>query len=128
MKLDHDCVRAVLLYLEKTLELDNEIDATDIVIKKYQQQDIVYSVRKLAEAGYLNTTDYSADDEQNIIINSISWDGHRFLDTVRDPKVWMHSKSVASKLLSVSIGMMENIASQVITNLVSQQLGLNPLP
>lgn len=128
MKLNHDCVRAVLKYLEDTLELDNEIDATDIVIKKYQQQDIVYSVRKLAEAGYLNTTDYSADDEQNIIINSISWDGHRFLDTVRDPKVWEHSKSVASKLLSVSIGMMENIASQVITNLVSQQLGLNPLP
>lgn len=128
MKLDHDCVRAVLLYLEGSLELDNEIDATEIVIKKYPQQDIIYSVRKLAEAGYLNASDYSADDEQSVIINSLSWEGHRFLDTVRDPKVWKHSKSVASKLLSVSIGMMENIASQVLTNLISQQLGLNPLP
>lgn len=57
-------------------------------------------------------------------VSGITWQGHRFLDTVRDNKVWSDTKSVVSKFSSVSISMVETIASNVITQLINKQLGL----
>ncbi|TVV28292.1 DUF2513 domain-containing protein [Weissella cibaria] len=55
------------------------------------------------------------------MIKSISFNGHQFLDTVGSPEIWRQTKSVTSKVESVTI----EILSQVATNLISKQLGLN---
>ena len=124
MKLNHECVRDLLLYLEDNLKLDEVIDVRSISLKKHNEDDVRYSALKLYEIGFLDAEIMVADGETEVFISSITWEGHKFLDNVRDPVVWQKTKSVAGTLVSVSIGMMENIASQVITNIISKQLGL----
>lgn len=124
MKLNHDCIRALLLYLEENLKMNDSVDVKSIELKNFSNEDIVYSALKLREAEYISATaDYDLLGYIEICVESITWEGHKFLDTVRDNKVWSTTKSVLSKLSSTSITITSSIASQVITNLINQQMG-----
>jgi hypothetical protein len=91
MKLNHDCVRDVLLYLEDNLNLGQKIKFdlnTDIALtSKYSKEDIIYSSLKLLEAGFINAK--ACDTVQPygpvvIEIASITYNGHLFLDSIRN--------------------------------------------
>ncbi len=118
MTLKHDCVRETLLYLEKNLTFDTPIYSPNIQIKNFSSKDINYTIAKLKEAGYINTEFDRGNNITNYYIQSITWNGHQFLDNIRDSKVWTLTQKIISGLSSVSITMIENIAAQVITNLI----------
>ncbi len=48
MKLNHDCVRDVMLYLEDNLELDDSIESYGLanILKDYAPDEVVYSISK----------------------------------------------------------------------------------
>lgn len=121
MKLNKDCVRDLMLYVEDNLSFGSQLDVSQIDNLDYSTEDISYTALKLYEAGYINAliSDY-IDGSSYILIQSITWSGHKFLDNIRDGKIWSTTKSIASKFSSVSISMIENIASQVITNLINK--------
>ncbi|MCT3562353.1 DUF2513 domain-containing protein [Lentilactobacillus buchneri] len=60
--------------------------------------------------------------EKNVTLGMLTWDGHKFLDTIRDSKVWSTTKSVTEKLASVSMSMIESISAQVISNIIKSQM------
>lgn len=129
MKLNHDCIRSLLLYLEDRLESIDEIDlsgVSDVSLEKFSKDDIIYSAIKLSEAGYISAkinTDIC--NNINIYIKAITWEGHKFLDTIRDNTVWSQTKNILSKVSSCSISFVSTIASQVLTNLINQHFSLN---
>ena len=120
MVLKHDCVRKVLLYLEKTLTLDSFISTQDIQINDYSKEDIIYTIKMLKDAGYVNAQFCGYDDQQIYYVSSLTWSGHQFLDNIRDNVVWRKTKSILSKFASVSLEITSQVASQVITNLISK--------
>lgn len=122
MKLIRECVRDTMLYLEDNLKLNDFVSSDSISIPKYKQDDITYTISKLEEAGYINAVSRSYDDEIFYYINSITWNGHQFLDNIRDNKVWSKTKSILSKLESVSIEIISSTAAQVVTNIISKQI------
>lgn len=130
MKLNQDCVRDILLELEKKLDLNTQLYKNDLLTfssyEKYGEKDFFYILLKLTEAGYLNAkvTAGANNPVFSVNISSISWEGHEFLDSVRDNEVWKQTKSIVSKFSSVSITTIENIASNVITQLISKQLNI----
>lgn len=127
MKLNHNCVRDLLLYIEDNLEYGYYLNVNKTKIKKYSQHEILYSADKLLEAGYITGDKNILLDGKGIPrikINSITWSGHQFLDNIRDNKVWENTKGILSKFSSVSIGVISNVASQVISNMVKSQMGL----
>lgn len=126
MKLNYDCVRDVLLYLENNLSLNNSItfpsDIKESLLLKYSKDDVIYTVKIL-----LNKKLILGDDNFNYStgmytanIESLSFDGHSFLDNIRDNQVWSKSKKILSAFKSVSI----EIISQVATNVIYKKLGL----
>ena len=119
MKLNHDCIRDLLLYLEDNLSMNNYIIANNLSLNKYSSDDILYTADKLYEAGFLNCT-RETEDEPIVVIHSISYQGHQFLDTIRDNSVWKDTKSKLSKLASYSIP----IIQQVATAITKAKLGL----
>ena len=128
MKLNHDCVRALLLYLEENLEFDNALSVSEIIIDEFDSQDIMYSAFKLYEADYISGQIVpQMNAYPGLKINSITWEGHKFLDTIRDSKVWSNTKSVLSKVSSTSISFASTVASQVLSNIISQSLGGQPI-
>ena len=131
MKLNHDCIRATLLAIESMDYIiednDNEICFEAIsfneIVKcmnkrkeKYSRIEIFYTLHNLEQGGYISAScGYS-------FVNYITYSGHQFLDTVRDSAVWSSTKSIVSKVASVSLSVVENVAAQVITNLLNQQM------
>ena len=118
MKLKKECVRDLLLYFEKNLSYENEIQANCITLKKYTKDDILYTCDKLLEAGLINAIKQKAicSNYPIIIINSLTYNGHQFLDNVRSPEIWRETKSRLKSLGSVSIDMISQVAASVITS------------
>lgn len=128
MKLNHDCIRELMLYIEENLEFGEMIDMSIITISDFSEEDTIYSAVKLHEAGYLSgDVVQTLGGEYRAMIRGITWEGHKFLDTIRDNQVWSHTKTVLSKVSSASISFTSSVASQVLTNLISQSLGGQPI-
>lgn len=124
MKLSNDCVRDLLLFVEEKVGLDQPLNIKFATIKNYSQDELIYTAKKLNEAGYINATISDCiDGSCDIYIYSLTWNGHKFLDNIRDDGVWKTTKGIVSKFSSVSLGIIENVAAQVITNLINQQIG-----
>ena len=77
MKLIHDCVRDVMLYIENNLQDNRVLMASDISysLKKYNLEDINYTCKKLDEARYLDIECYIGGE---IAIKSMTYNGHLF--------------------------------------------------
>ncbi|MCT8386077.1 DUF2513 domain-containing protein [Leuconostoc mesenteroides] len=128
MKLNNDCVRSIMLFIE-----DKYIDGNNLMINDFMsseelsgfsQEDILYTLKKLDEAGYINIKfTYASNSLYFLNCWGITWDGHKFLDTIRDTKVWRETKSIASKFASVPLNMMSDIAAKVLTALIEKQMG-----
>lgn len=125
MKLNQDCVRDLLLYLEENLTLNDHLSVENISLKNYSRDELLYTADKLYEAGYINCMRKIYDTTDLIIlISSITYEGHQFLDNIRDDKVFAKTKAILSKFKSVSIEVISETASKVITNIINQQFNL----
>lgn len=123
MKLNQNCIRDLLLYLEENLKLNDYLSISNISLKNYSSEELLYTADKLYEAGYLKCSRKVYDNtDLMIFVSSITYTGHQFLDNIRDDKVFAKTKSILSGFKSVSIEIISETASKVITNLINQQL------
>ncbi len=120
MKLKQDCIRDTLLFLEKNMSRTGFFSSHSIQLDNFSTEDIDYTVEKLSEAGYLTLASIYCDG--HILIRCITYDGHQFLDNIRDDKVWAKTKLVLSKFSSTSMSFVQEVASQVISNIISNSL------
>ncbi|CAI2579092.1 hypothetical protein AKUH4B412M_04730 [Apilactobacillus kunkeei] len=131
MKLNHDCTRECLLFLEQELELNKSIDPADVINSLNYTEDITsYSLQKLREANYIvggvniSYDFYGNGTVENTPIKDITWEGHEYLNTVRDNRVWKKTKDITSSLKSVSLSMMKTVATQVLVGILKDVSGL----
>lgn len=138
MKLNYDCVRDVLLALEESLTIDVEDDgdysynsllSNEIIqldrLSKYSKKDIIYSVLKLIEVGYLNGDIYNEGDGLiSFCVNDIKYKGHEFLQAIKSDTVWEDVKKITIKIGSISLPIISSIASNVISKLISNAMGM----
>jgi len=125
MKLEHDCVRDVLLWVEDNVPTNGGVYTNNLIKSlsdKWDEAQIVYSVLELNDAGFL---DGGASASGSVIainmINRITWKGHEYLDNIRDDTVWNNTKkTVISKVGSASLSIVSSVAAKLIQN----QLGL----
>ncbi len=117
MKLNFDTVRTVLLEIEEKTDLDNSL----IYEKSSTNPDIFYTLLNLNEAQLINSIEVDTwIGVVHIEVKSLTYEGHKFLDTIRDPKVLRQTKERLKTFSSVSFEIFSKVASQIILN----QLGL----
>lgn len=115
MKLNKDCIRDLLLYLENTLNYNSKITINNLSLASYSVEELMYTADRLIEAEYINANIcWNTTSTHVIVVNSISYQGHQFLDTIRDNIIWKETKSKSSKLASVSLPILQEIASSFI--------------
>lgn len=124
MRLNHETVREVLLYLEDNLQLNDELDAANIQIPEVTTEEIIYTLEKLLEASFI-----SARIEKPInnfpvsaVVYSITWKGHEFIDNIRDEQVWKYAKKSLSRFSTVSISFISSVAAEVISSMIKQTI------
>lgn len=108
MKLNHECVRDSLLAIESKFPLNSMIRLNEFEkfksLSKYSRDELLYCLSKLYEANFIRAQEFRfAEGLKDIYIQELTWEGHAFLDNVRDPKVWKKVKEKISFLKSVSI-------------------------
>lgn len=129
MKINYDCMRDILIFLEDNLLYDDELSPNIISLDNlksaqelnYSLQDIAYSSLMLNEAGLINVHISNAD---NCIIDiyylSITYEGHQYLEKIRSDKVWTKTKGVLSKIGATSIDIITKVASNIIVEMAKQ--------
>lgn len=97
-RLDYDCVRNILLTAE-SLNYDEELYNDNFskfpVLREYHPAKMEYTVKRLAEAGYIPQEPVMTMINGNVryCIREMTWDGHQFLDYIRNNDVWDKTKS-----------------------------------
>ncbi|WP_369282599.1 DUF2513 domain-containing protein [Oscillibacter sp. GMB15532] len=116
MKLDHECVRDVLLAVE-TCAYGEElrIDTLNIKLPQYSGEELNYTCLKLIEGGLLDakSTRFYGEPMPEIRINCLTYQGHEFLDIIRENQNWAKPKDVVKKAGISSLKALVEIAQDV---------------
>lgn len=136
MKLNPDCIRDVLLYLEENLSYNHErqdsIEHNSITMYKisedlhnekgYEIDDVNYSIEKLIEIRYIIPETQLRGHNNSILycpISDISYNGHMFLGTIRPKSIWDATKEKAKQIGGMSVHGLSMISSAIIQGLAS---------
>ncbi len=128
MKLNPDCIRDILLYLEENLKIENDsfssisLNTLQNNLTQYSKEDIFYSVYNLREIHYIEGTFLGADNLKMYVchIDNITYAGHQFLGTVRPETVWNQTKSIIKKVGIHTLGFIESVAHDVAVEMGKQ--------
>lgn len=126
MKFNPEIARDILLDIEELHQNSNPFvfSSSDVFnrAKKYDLNTIVYHCDKLKEAHYIDWQPQYASDKLYLgFINGLTYDGHQFLDSIRDPKIWRKTKERASKIGVFTIDVISQITSNVISELITNK-------
>lgn len=127
MELNYHCVRDVMKFLEQqpTYVLNDtsnvEHNATSLnaicdALPKYPKNIIFYALSRLSEAGFIDlTTNWASDRLYLCYVNFITYEGHEFLEKVKDDTVWNKTLGFAGKVGNFSLEMIGKISEGVAT-------------
>lgn len=125
MKLDMNCVREILLFLElEPYFVTNEfgdIEASGCWLHSicehlpdYSTENIYYSLSKLEEGKYIDmSTQWAGNCLNECCVNFITLSGHEFLESIRDNERWAKIKSGLSAVRNYSLSAISSIAEGV---------------
>nr|WP_269669624.1 DUF2513 domain-containing protein [Mammaliicoccus sciuri] len=126
VELNQDCIRDILLTIEGmnyTLEglTKEKFEKTDRM-QKYDSIQILYTLKRLFDAGFIKVLFAKGEAFYAFYnVHSMTYEGHQLLDSIRDDHIWSETKKRASKVSSVSIPVLQNIA----TSVMNKYLGLD---
>lgn len=132
LKLDSNCVRDVLLYLESEPYVrTNENGRVEFVgvwlpsickqLSAYPQEVIFYTLSKLEEGEYIDMSVQWASGGVNVCrVNYITYNGHEFLEKIRPDTVWEKTIGIAGKVGNFSLQMLAKISEGVATTLIKE--------
>jgi hypothetical protein len=126
MELNVDCMRDILIYLSQNLtgERDrnyvtfNQIDLLKIsndMSDKYDAVTIWYSTKMLDECNYIvcDTRTVTHGQLAYFYVTGMTYQGHKFLESILPQPIWEKTKSIISKVGSHSLSFVEDTAQKV---------------
>lgn len=122
MKLNPDCIRDVLLYLEENLEVKDghkftktTLSQLQNALSQYLPDDVFYSVYNLYQIQFIDGKINDINDMKMFFceIDNITWNGHQFLNSIRPKTVWEVTKQGASKLGIMSMHALSTMAMKI---------------
>lgn len=141
MKLDKDCIRLVLLYVEEhcVYKTNKFGDKTMHNVNLYElahaeefsginEDDIRYTIVKLLEGGYIKGNLIPKNSGLNFDIANISQltlRGHDLLDNIRPEQVWVKTKGLLQKVGDFSLNIMSQVAGETMAVYTKSMMGLN---
>lgn len=126
MKLNPDCIRDILIYVEQNTDLRHmlSLSETDIPdeLNSYSGDEIMYHIKQAELSNLLLVPSWYLDG--GCAIRYLLPDGHQFLSNIREDSNWNKTKDIAKSVGSNSLDTMKQIAAGVITSLIQAKLGL----
>lgn len=123
MKLNPDCIRDLLFEVEENTQIDrcyrydNETIDPDSRLAKYTKDEVLYHANQCEMNGLL--IGVSMTNDYHCYINDLTPAGHAFLADIRADTVWNKTKETAKDVGSFSLHALKEIATNIITNLIT---------
>lgn len=118
MKRNWDLVREILIKLEEKEDCTSWL--WDNEIKGYDNQAVAYHYKLLTNAGLINGKDISSLGKMSYVAISLTWQGHEFLDKIRNESIWNKVKyTVQNKSLDLSFDVIKEVATAIIKTMLS---------
>lgn len=119
MKKDMDLIRKILLQIEEEYI---DVALYNFSIDGYDMETVAYHCALLFDGGYI--ADYKGQYASNKLyafgVSRLTWQGHEFLDTIRNNDVWSKTKVVLKeKALPLGFEMVSEVASSIITKMLT---------
>ena len=138
MRLNHDYVRDILLFIESEITIEDnkhkELMYGKLLshdnFKKHDKDELLYALELLLQEGYINCAKppyFVRGSLMNATIIGLSWQGHQLLDNVRNDTVWNAVKSKALKLGGASLSVISQTAHLIISTLMKEPNALQNL-
>ena len=125
MKCDMDLVRDILFAVEASDE--TQLGCVIIEIPGRSKAELSYHICQMADAGLLKAQDDSClgSDGYEWQAERLAWQGHEFLDAVREPEVWRRTKEGLAKVGNTSLEFVWELAKEYGKRLVKERLGID---
>lgn len=124
MKRDMDLIREQLLQIER-LDAGTE---EDLPLDMGPLEPAIFHghLRLLKEGGLINAHEVPDDEEYftHYLPLRLTWAGHDFLDTIRDPEVWARTKKGANAVKSWSVDTLKEIGKGLIKKQIEEYTGV----
>lgn len=122
MKLNIDCIRDVLLYVEERSKGTNIIvinsnTLSESMNNKYDKETIIYHFIQCSKAKLIDGF-RQADAYNTLYCHDLSPLGHEFVANTRNKKIWRKIKQIGCESLPTII----SLASQIATTYFSNQI------
>ncbi|MGH0678668.1 DUF2513 domain-containing protein [Bacillus luti] len=112
MKRDMELVRKLLVLVEEQDDNSKELKIPSDIDRK----TAVYHLNLLEQAGFTENKIFYADSSPMWIHSTLTWDGHEFLDAIKNDTVWNKLKqTIAEKGGNIPFEVMKGLAVKIAT-------------
>ncbi len=121
MRLNPDCIRDILLYVEENIDSKKIAVSTETLINSltsYDENTIHYHVQQIDKFNFVDRVAYGSGIP--ILIFDLSPNGHEFLAHIRSNNNWNKTKDIAKNIGVTSLDAFIQIASTVTSDLISK--------
>ncbi|WP_026784898.1 DUF2513 domain-containing protein [Pleomorphomonas koreensis] len=124
---DMELIRALLLKLEaipKHPASNMTIDPNDkeVAVPGYEVEQIAYHLELIDEAGFIDNA--NIHPSYGIGFRKLTWDGHDFLDSIRDPDVWNKTKQGAAAAGGFTLDLLKDLAKGFLRKQIEERTGI----
>ena len=110
MKRDMDFVRDILMRIES----EDRLSSSQLVQHKtgWDAEDILvdHLIMLIDEVGFVSGVEAHSIDGKEWLNLRLTWQGHEYLDDIRDPEIWKQTKDGAEKLGGFSLEVVRALA------------------
>lgn len=131
MKLNPECIRDIMFYLEENLTMNSDLEINEISVfdlpekLNYSIEEIADTLLVLDDANFIVCYRNNGDDSIVALdIYRITYTGYQFLESIRPDSVWKKVQTISGNIGSFSLNVISQIATSVLTQMINGQLNL----
>lgn len=127
MKRDMDLIRTLLLRMEEATMQGGvsyifQPGFEELDVPGYDADAVTYHMNLLVDAGLLDAP--SAHGANHFIVRGLSWRGHDFLDSVRDPEIWRKAREGTERAGGFTLELLGDLAKGLIKTQIEKHTGI----
>ena len=127
-KRDMDLIRDLLLKLEAwQMDMGDTVligpDDPGVAVPGYDTAQIEYHLSLLRSEGFINCL--GSQPMLGITFSGLTWQGHDFLDSVRDDKIWAKTKQGALAAGGFTFDLLKDLAKGFVKQQIKARTGVD---
>ncbi len=125
MKCDMNLIRDLLLEIET--KADGRSDGVEIDHRDLDPYFLQEHLQLLKEAGFINAhevPDTDEDDLTHYLPIRLTWHGHEFIGSIRDPDIWQKTDKAVTTAGSWTLGLLKDVATAYARQKIAEVTGV----